>query len=165
MNPSDTLLTTAEIAVAVLGFAGIVAVLQSRAAPMAELRLRVMVEAGGTTIAFSLLPVGLLAFEIAEESVWSIASAGLGLATLALLARTFTRQRQLFGSIFLRETIVFDVGFWVSALLAAIALALNAFSVGYPASFGVFYAGLTLVLTSAVITFVRIVYLVVEGSR
>jgi hypothetical protein len=90
----DTLLTLAEIAVALAGFTGIVGVLGQkgggRSRELTWLRLRTMLEVALRNAAFALLPLPFLGLASSETVVWRVAS-GTYLVTV-LVYICFRRQ-------------------------------------------------------------------------
>jgi hypothetical protein len=83
----DTLLTIAELAVALAGFASLVSVIGGRVndAPRisASLRLRAMLEIALRNAAFALLPLPFLQFAPSDPSVWRVSSGVYVAATAA----------------------------------------------------------------------------------
>ena len=114
MIPIEVLLTIAEVAIGVLGFAAIATALRRRPVRRSDLisrfRLSILVATGSATLLFSFLPFVLRASRLEEPQVAAISSALLALATLFLTVFSFARQRSLFGSAILPETRLFDVG-------------------------------------------------------
>ena len=74
MNPNEALLTIAEIAIATIGFAGIVSALRPKSShgadAMHRLRLRLMVEASASVMVFAFLPFVLVGL-VADEKIWA----------------------------------------------------------------------------------------------
>ena len=88
MDYSETLLTIAELAVALAGFAGLITVIgrdrHSKSTVADALRLRMMLELALTAAAFALLPLPFIRPEIYEPELWRLASgihiiAGIGI--------------------------------------------------------------------------------------
>ena len=79
MNDGDILLTTAEVATAFAGFAGVATVFAQRRsmddARVNQFRLRTIIENGLLTVAFSLLPFLPERFGASEAAAWRISSA------------------------------------------------------------------------------------------
>ncbi len=161
MIPSDLLLTIAEIAIAVLGFAAIVTALSRRSGdsdPISWLRLRVMIEASITVLAFSFLPFVFRAADLADSSTASLSSALFAVTTIMVVGDLFVRQRRIFGNILNPETRLFDWYLITSATLLAIALSLR--SVGFlpQLGFAPYVACLLFFMFGAIQVFVRIVF-------
>jgi len=91
---SDTLLTLAEIAIALAGFTGIVGVLgrgtQDPTRAISWLRLRTMLEVSLRNAAFAVLPIPFLALVSSETIVWRVAS---GAYFVAVVAYAMLRRR------------------------------------------------------------------------
>jgi hypothetical protein len=122
MHTVDTLLTIAEISIAVIGFAGIIFTLRvpssRHADTMHRLRLRIMIEASAYVMLFALLPALLLPREAENTWFWQMGSGILALTGPVLVTSIYTRQRRLFGSTLLRDTLLFDGSTIVLAMLA-----------------------------------------------
>ena len=162
MNTVDTLLTLAEIAIAVIGFAGIVFALRSRISDRAEamhrLRMRIMIEASGYVMLFSMLPALLLPEEISDESVWQAGTALLAVTSPVLVASIYVRQRRRFGSTLLRETLLFD-SFTILVAVVVEALLLLASTGQLPGrAASVYVLGLLFPQGAAVAMFVRALF-------
>ncbi len=161
MSPYESLLTIAEIAIAVLGFAAIVTALTRRSGdsdPISWLRLRVMIEASITVLAFSFLPFVFRAAGLADSYAASFSSALFAVATLVVVGDLFARQRRIFGSVLNPDTRLFDWYIITSATLLAVALSLR--SVGFlpQLGFAPYVACLLFFLFGAIQVFVRIVF-------
>jgi len=83
MDESDVLLSMAEVAVALLGFAAIVSVFRQRDTWRPDGRFWAMVAAGIGTLVFSLVPLPFLFRGIAPTSTWQVCNALLGFYALA----------------------------------------------------------------------------------
>ena len=94
MEDSDTLLTIAELAIALAGFASLVSVIgrrqddTSRAAD--SIRLQMMLEVAFRNAAFALLPLPFLQLAPSDPIVWRIAS---GLYIVMTVGHFFLRLR------------------------------------------------------------------------
>jgi len=101
-DPVGTLLALVEVAVALVGFTGVVTALsgepEGTTVAGRKFRIHVLVLAGSGAGVFSFVPVVMLALGIPQPMVWSI----VGLADAALLvtiaAWALLRQRELFGA-------------------------------------------------------------------
>src|SRR5262249_20740682 len=91
MVAKDELLSIAEIAVALVGFSGLIVVFRARSMdemlPRDLSGLAMVVGSGSIALAFALLPLPLAYLDIAEEALWrgSCGAFGLGLAAASLL--------------------------------------------------------------------------------
>jgi hypothetical protein len=112
MHTVDALLTVAEISIAVIGFAGIIFTLRPPSSrhsdTMHRLRLRIMIEASAFVMLFSLFPSLLLPEESGEHWFWQMGCGGLAITGPVLVTSIYARQRRLFGTTLLRETLLFD---------------------------------------------------------
>jgi hypothetical protein len=96
MNPTDTLLSLAEISVTLLGFAAIASVFHSRGAQgwRPDARFWGMVSMGVGTLAFALLPLPLLAAEVDPGVTWRLCSVALAAAIGAMFVFGFLTVRR-----------------------------------------------------------------------
>ena len=158
MEASDYLLTTAEVAVAFVGFAAIVVAIRERANPLessARLLLGWMVERGLAALFFALLPLLLGFLGVAEGLIWRLGCAGIFLYILSALVRsirawlTDSGIRALIDPInyYLRATAIGIVG--VVQLLAAL-------GVGLTASVGWYLFGVSWLLVQSAMVFITI---------
>ena len=113
IQTADTLLSLTEIAVAVLGFAGVLAVMkgsQREVFPgLNQWRLEALVIYGTNAIAFSLVPVLLLAMDCPENIIWSVGSSLAAVVIFAWVVWAFRKQKKYFSSYFPKQTILNDV--------------------------------------------------------
>ena len=103
MEPSDALFSIAEVSIAIVGFAGIVAALRPtpidpRHAEMNRWRLEVMVETGVGAVVFSLVPILLIALELPGKTTWSVSGISSACAMGVFLFHALRSQRRLFGA-------------------------------------------------------------------
>ncbi len=96
MNPTDTLVSLAEISVTLLGFAAIASVFHSRGAQgwRPDARFWGMVSMGLGTLAFALLPLPFLAAEVNPGVTWRLCSVVLAAAIGAIFAWGFLTARR-----------------------------------------------------------------------
>jgi hypothetical protein len=157
----EALLSIAEIAIATIGFAGIVSALRPESSPSADamhsLRIRIMVEASASVMLFAFLPFVLSGiFEI--ERVWAIGS-GVVAATAPLhIGSVWARQRRLFGTALLRETLLFDTFVIFLAMLVEIVLVANCLGWFFEPRFAGYLLGVLLPLGVAVAMFIRAIF-------
>jgi len=168
LAPQETLLTLAEIGIAVIGFAGILSALRpsrsTHADAMHSLRLRIMVEASAYVMLFCFVPLLVVSDDAGDPRVWAAGSALLAVAAPVLVASIYTRQRRIFGSMLLRETLLFDALTIALAAISEVVLILNASQVLFPARFAGYLVGLLFLLGAAVAMFVRAIFAsTVEG--
>ena len=161
MIPTDVLLTIAEIAIAVLGFAAIVTALRGRSGDgdlISWFRLRIMIESSFAALAFAFLPSVFRAAGLADSSSASLSSALLAMTTVAFVAGGLGRQRRLFGTVLLPGTRLYDIFIITSGALLAIALSLRAVGFLPQLGFAPYVACLLFFLLSAIRVFVGIVF-------
>jgi hypothetical protein len=161
---TDLLYTISEIAVAFAGFSGIAVVLRRSApgglSPHARRTLWYLVVDCLVVVFLAFLPVLLLQFGCAEDRLWAIANAVVGLCHLVLLspaviwfARSFSQVRAEWQPLI--SPIQSSLILW-SALVGTLQL-LAAVGVGLTAGPGLFTVGLLAFLLFAAIDFVFLV--------
>jgi len=96
MNPTDTLVSLAEISVTFLGFAAIVSVFHSRGGQgwHPDARFWGMVSMGVGTLTFALLPLPFLAANVGPGATWRWCSVALAAAIGAMFAWGFLTVRR-----------------------------------------------------------------------
>lgn len=98
MNPGDLLIVLAEVSIAFVGFASIVAVLQAnRTRPWSKqdrFMFRAMVEAGILNFFTCVFPHAIGSFDVQEATIWSGASAISLVLGIASTIRRFLQSRQ-----------------------------------------------------------------------
>ena len=167
--PTDVLLTIAEVAIAVLGFAGIVTALRRRSAQRADLltrfRLGIMIQASTTVLLFSFLPFVFRAADLQESSVASVSSALFAVALAILLGRAFARQRRQFGSLLLSETRLFDVCLLTIGALLIGGLSLRSAGLLPQLGFAPYVLALLFALFGGIQAFVRVVFFASDADQ
>ncbi len=153
MEHRDTLLTIAEIAVALAGFASLVSVIGGRqndtSRVIASLRLRTMLELAFRNAFFALLPLPFLQFAPYDPIVWRISS-GLYIAITIGYFLLRLRERESAGESWLSVStrILFSI-----TILAGLA---NVFGLGGSNAFSLYLANLLLGLCVAGLFFVSV---------
>jgi hypothetical protein len=159
VNPSETLLTIAEISIAVIGFAGIVSALRPRSSPHADamhrLRMRIMIETSAYVVVFAFFPLLLAGLDLPKDVVWGVGSALLAATAPIQVSSIYVRQRSLFGSALLRETLLFDASTIGLAVLVECALIANATGLFFEPRFAGYLVGVLFPLWAAVAMFIR----------
>ncbi len=155
MEAEDTLLTLAEVAVALAGFSGVVTAFQTRGRPWSRfdsVRLWNLLRFSLALLFFSLLPLAWLA---AGESPWVVCSAVFGLtaAGQAIVSASFAIRRPP------GTQPVVAASLAAGGLAAAIALSLNTLGVLFERSFTGYLVGLLWLVVASAVFFVRLVYL------
>jgi hypothetical protein len=162
VNSSDALLTIAEIAIAVIGFAGIIFALRPDFAGSAEsmhrLRLRIMVETSAYVMALAFAPLIFLSGGGSTYPVWRIGTGALAVTAPILFASIYIRQRKIFGAALVRDTILFDsstigLGLAIEGVLILTTLGL----IGFPAA-SAYLLGLLFPLGASVAMFIRALF-------
>jgi hypothetical protein len=104
LSQQDLLLTTAEVAVAIAGFATLLTILGRRRgeteSAINSIRLRAMLETSFLVIAFCFFPLLLNEFGIPIEWVWRGSSLGLALAGGSYTLYRVGVARSIFGTYF-----------------------------------------------------------------
>ena len=159
MDPRETLLTIAEISIAVIGFAGIVSALRPRTSFLADamhrLRMRIMLETAAYVLVIAFFPLLLSGLDLAETVIWSLGSGLLAITAPIQVASIYMRQRSIFGSALLRETILFDASTIALAFAVEAALIANALGLFFRPGFAGYLIGVLFPLWAAVAMFVR----------
>ena len=155
MEHYDTLLTFAEIAVALAGFTGLVSVMgrrerQDTARQADWFRLRLMLEVALRNAAFALLPIPFLDLAQSETMIWRIAS---GIYLLAVPAHILLRLRQNSKAAVGRALSVRGLGLLPISLLACAA---NVTGLGGSHAFSLYLLSLLLGLITAGMLFVSV---------
>ncbi len=161
MDPNEALLTIAEIAIATIGFAGIMSALRPSSSHSADamhrLRLRLMVEASASVMVFAFLPSVLLGL-VDSEKVWALGSGILAITSPLLVGSIYVRQRRLFGTGLIRETLLFDSFVVVMAGLVEITLIVNFLTEFFESHFAAYLLGVLFPLAVAVAMFIRAIF-------
>lgn len=161
VDPNEALLAIAEISIATIGFAGIMSALRPSASDSADamhrLRLRLMVEASASVMIFAFLPF-ILSGLVDGDRIWILGSGILAITSPLLVSSIYVRQRQLFGSSLIRETLLFDTFVVASAVLVEIALITNCFSAFFDPRFAAYLLGVLFPLGVAVAMFIRAIF-------
>ena len=160
MRQADLLLTTAQIGMALAGFAGLVTLL-GRPGPRAdrrlnEIRFRSMIELSLTLAAFALLPFVPTELGLVESAAWRVSSAVYAMASASFLLHSFRRNRREMGRVLIAGGVtatLFGVG---GALL--LALGLDAAGAFRGLESGVYCGSLFVHFLAAAFFFIRLLY-------
>ena len=151
MDHRDTLLTLAEIAVALAGFTGLVSVIGHRHDDASRrvdwFRLRMMLEVSLRNAAFALLPLPLLDVVSSESTIWRLAS---GIYLVTVPAHVLFRRRQEGADTVVRTLTGSSLGLLPVSLLACLA---NVFGLGGAHAFSLYFLSLLLGLVAAGLLF------------
>jgi len=157
----EALLSIAEIAIATIGFAGIVSALRPHTSPAADamhsLRIRIMVEASASVMVFAFLPF-VLSGMIESERVWAIGSGVIAVTSPLHIGSVWARQRRLFGTVLLRDTLLFDTFVMALAMLVEVVLIANCLGWLFEPRFAAYLLGVLLPLGVAVAMFIRAIF-------
>ncbi len=167
--PTDVLLTIAEVAIAVIGFAAIVTALRHRSGQRADLltqfRIRVMIALSAVALLLSFLPFVFRAAGLQESSVASVSSALFAVALAVLVGRALARQRRQFGSLLLSETRLFDVCLLTIGALLIGGLSLRSAGLLPQLGFAPYVSALLFALFGAIQAFVRVVFFASDADQ
>jgi hypothetical protein len=161
VTADEALLTIAEIAIATIGFAGIVSALRPKSSHVSDsmhrLRLRLMIEGSASVMVYAFLPF-VLAGAFPEQQTWAIGSGILAVTSPIHVGSIYRRQRRLFGSALIRETLLFDTSVIIMAVGVEAVLILNCLGVLFQPIFSGYLLGVLLPLGVAVAMFVRAIF-------
>ena len=156
MDPTripEILSTTAEVSVAFVGFAALIAVFRGSQGLRGELRTMSLIETGLLTLVFSLLPHVFAHFELAREQIWRFSSSLLAAALAIELLRIRAQNRRL---VALGAPIQSSALLWIVAAgiaFVAVAQVSNAIGWPWPPRFSVYFLGIFWMLVSASLIF------------
>jgi uncharacterized membrane protein YozB (DUF420 family) len=160
VRQSDLLLTTAQIGMALAGFAGLVTLLgrpSLRAdARLNEIRFRSMVELSLTLAAFALLPFVPVELGFAEAPSWRAASSVYAIAALLFLVHSVRRNRSTMGRVLIAGAVTAVLLGICSVLF--VGLASNAAGLFTGEESGVYFAALFFHFLAACFFFIRLLY-------
>jgi uncharacterized membrane protein YozB (DUF420 family) len=166
VRQSELLLTTAQIGMALAGFAGLVTLL-GRPTPRAdsrlnEIRFRSMIELSLTLAAFGLLPFVPTELGLVESVAWRVSSAVYALACASFLLHSARRNRRDMG----RVLIVGGVTATLFATCGVLALALGLDAAGALPGLesGVYCGALFFHFLAAAFFFIRLLYGALPGG-
>ena len=159
----DTLLTIAELAVALAGFASLISVIARRQDDASRagdsIRLQLMLEVAFRNAAFALLPLLFLQLVPSDPIVWRISS---GLYILSIVAHFLLRMRHRPQP----QESWFSVSTWILFSISVIVGLANVLGLGGANAFSLFLANLLLGLFSAGLSFLSVATSIfrVDGS-
>ena len=160
MQQADLMLTSAQIGMALAGFAGLVTLLRrpgARAdARLNEIRFRSMIELSLALATFSLLPFIPAELHLSDAASWRIASGAYSLTALAFLWHSLRRNRRIMGRVLIAGGVTAALFVLCGGLF--LALALDAFGAFPGIESGVYFAALFLHFLAAAFFFIRLLY-------
>ena len=170
IDPTETLLSLTEIAVAVLGFAGVLAVMkgsQREVIPgVNQWRLEALVVYGTNAIAFSLVPVLVISMDFPDSAIWTVGSLLSAIVVLGWLVWAFKKQKKYFSSYFPKQTLLNDALIIVFCTLCIGAGVDNLFTGGlFNQSFGGYLFSIAPWFYVAVMAFLRSILTINVGGE
>ena len=157
MGIESILLTHAEVAIALAGFASVAAVLQRPLSPVQRQRFLVILFSALFLVLGSLLPVWLSAIELVGPELWSTATAILLVLYLTgALFLIYLPLRRLGLRSFMVINLPVTILGWGITVAAFVLLGLNFLVVPTP-GFGLYYASLLASLCGVFIAFADVV--------
>lgn len=170
IDPIETLLTLTEIAVAVLGFAGVLAVMkgsQREVIPgVNQWRLEALVVYGTNAIAFSLVPVLVLSMDFPDSVIWSAGSLLSVIVVTVWLVWAFRKQKTYFASYLPKQTLWNDTLIIIFCALCIGAGVDNLFTGGlFDKSFGGYLFSIAPWFYVAVMAFLRSILTINLGGE
>ncbi|HXK24250.1 MAG TPA: hypothetical protein VMS55_16390 [Myxococcota bacterium] len=167
MEQADLMLTSAQIGMALAGFAGLVTLLR-RPGPRAdaglnEIRFRSMIELSLALAAFSLLPFVPVKLRLPDAASWRLASAAYSLAALAFFGHSLRRNRRIMGRVLIAGGVT--AALLVLCLGMSITLSLDAFGAFPGIESGVYFAALFFHFLATAFFFIRLLYGALPGAE
>ena len=162
MEHRDTLLTIAEIAVALAGFASIVSVIARRADGRSRIadaaRLRMMLEVALRNAGFAVLPLPFLQLAPSDPVVWRISSGFYLVVALVYGVIRLRSQRGL-------NPRWFTTSVQVLLAMTAVASLANVLGLGGASAFSLYLASLLIGLSVAGLAFLSVVVSALTDPR
>ncbi len=170
MEGAEILQLLAELAVGVLGFSGVVAVLGRRSAgewsPVDRSRFFVMVWTTALVLVSSLIPFLLHHGGIAGPPLWGWCSAIAAAAWTLMLAVGLSIGSFMFVNPSMPGVSkLASLYVWPSMFVTPLLLALNALAIGFDRTFAPYLAALLLAFGSPIILFIRLLYSAIGPPR
>jgi hypothetical protein len=166
MQEFDILLTMAEVAIALAGFAGVVTAFQRQSTghwpPGSRIRFFAMVENSLGAFAFSLIPLAFLVAEVPAGTTWTACSVLLALFIMTRWVLSVRRSGGPLGGGGNRYLAYF---YYLGAAAAVIVLLLNAAGVGFTRSFTGYFLGLLWISFHAAMNFFRLTYVGLQAEE
>jgi hypothetical protein len=116
-----------------------------------------MVESSACVMFFAFLPFVLTGL-VDSEKIWALGSGILAITSPLLVGSIYVRQRRLFGTGLIRETLLFDSFVVAMAVLVEIVLIVNFLSTFFEARFAAYLLGVLFPLGVAVAMFIRAIF-------
>jgi hypothetical protein len=93
-----------------------------------------------------------------SERIWALGSGVLATTSPLLVGSIYVRQRRLFGTGLIRETLLFDTFVVVLAVMVEIVLVMNCLGVLFEPRFAAYLLGVLFPLAVAVAMFIRAIF-------
>ena len=155
----DPLMNLAEIAAAFAGFAALVSVLRGRSVRIETahniLRLRIVISSSVLVVVASLIPVGLVNFEMTDSVVWRVSAVTTLVLNYAVITSFVKSYQPVQGKFPVDQLALVVVGSMEVADQAA--LLAVAFDLWPELNFALFFVAMILNLSQAAFVFVRFV--------
>ena len=162
MEPGDTLLTIAEIAIALAGFASLISVIGRRTSEHARatgsLRLRLMLEVSFRNAAFALLPLPFIGLGPSDETLWRTFS-GIYLVVTTIHVTMRVRSAEADSERLLGSPSLIVFGFTVVASVA------NVLGLGGEHAFSLYLTNILLGLGSGGLMFLSVAATIFDVER
>jgi hypothetical protein len=160
MQPSEALSATAQLAVALAGFAGVVVAFRSRSlhewTKVDKFRLRILLLNSGIPFVLSLIGMMVLAANIFPAPIWRWCS-GSAFLLIWLAAIGYSRMFRRFSREELEAAGTSRALFYTSGLIGTAVTLLQLYNVIVLAAFWPFFAAIAVLLIIAMVQFVRLV--------
>ncbi len=161
MDHSDTLLTIAELGIALAGFATLATAIvrrQDGQTPALGLRLILMLEVALRNVGFAVLPLPFLASFSSDPNLWRV---GSGLYVVTVWAHGYFR---ILGSGFMAES-WFGISNWALIAITSLVAIVNIFGLAGSNAFSLYIANLLLGLGASGLTFISVAKGVLRVER
>ncbi len=159
MEDSDVLIGLAQIAIAIVGFSGLVSVFRSvDRVWRPDARFWSMMTQSIATLAFAVLPLPFIRSEIAPEYTWSICSILFASfsAVFGVIHVRDLRRRVASGQYYKSQITTFLI---VSLIIVVVVLVLNALGLVFGRSFTPYLACLVAYTVGSTLAFIRMIYM------
>jgi hypothetical protein len=146
MDAREELLGIAQLAVALIGFSGLISVFRSRGREELQARdlsaLAMIMSAGSLALVFALLPLPLRLLGLDDARVWTISTAAFAAAFAVVAVVFFVANRRLNAAGHRERTPVMNRFSQLYTVASAVGLTLSAADLGLPRGPGVYVGAL-----------------------
>jgi hypothetical protein len=165
MAPSEALSTSAQLAVALAGFAGVVVVFRSGSVhewtKIDKFRLRILLLNSGIPFALSLIGMLFLSCNVSPAAIWRLSS-GFAFALICFAAVGYSKRFSNFSPEELAAAGASRAIFFSTGVMGGAVTLLQVYNVIVLNAFWPFFAGIAVILTIAMLQFVRLVLIGAE---